>query len=264
MSRLFWAKMFLVLSGSLDLSQTKWDSLKVFGKGFGKSVFNLRDCSDQFWLLDPFVLFPGWSNVWGRPQHMKDVHHLQGMHWGTKSRWWEHHYSIEPCLERVLFIISAAATLYSLLCCLMPSPIPLPTIGSKSGLLRLVSATVSKSLLVPDTSVWGVDTHSNVICNVCLSTSLQLEESPREEILHQCRPDYRSERDQCQKAQSGVMWPNGETSRGLFNGNEYTMWAQGGMRGRVGSRDQNRNTSHSESENCWSLFVFGWCNQSAC
>ena len=34
------------------------------------------------------------------------------------------------------------------------------------------------------------------------------------------------------------MRPNGETSRGLFNGNEYTMWAQGGVRGRAGSRDQ--------------------------
>lgn len=32
------------------------------------------------------------------------------------------------------------------------------------------------------------------------------------------------------------MWPNGETSWGFFNGNEYTIWAQGGMGG--GSRDQ--------------------------
>lgn len=68
---------------------------------------------------------------------------------------------------------------------------------------------------------------------VCLPLG-RLEESPHKEILHQCRPDYRSERDQCQKAQSRVMRPNGETSRGLFNVNEYTMWAQGGMRGRVG------------------------------
>ena len=92
---------------------------------------------------------------------------------------------------------------------------------------------------VPETSLWGVDIHSNAIY-VCLPAylSANLRRDPCKEILHQCRPDYRSERDQCQEAQSGVMRPNGETSRGLFNGNEYTMWAQGGVRGRAGSRDQ--------------------------
>lgn len=78
---------------------------------------------------------------------------------------------------------------------------------------------------------------------VCLYLSANSRRAPRKEILHQFRPDYRSERDQCQKARSGVMWPNGKTSRGLLNGNEYTMWAQGGMSRRVGeggrrSRDQ--------------------------
>lgn len=96
--------------------------------------------------------------------------------------------------------------------------------------------------LVPDTSEWGVDIHCNLyVCAamwVCLFLPLsQLEESPRKEILHQFRPDYRSECDQCQKAESIVMRPNGETSPGLFNGNEYTMAAQGRMRGRVGLRE---------------------------
>lgn len=179
------------------------------------------------------------------------------MHWEGKC--WEHHYLIRTCLSKsrashsrwwqlawdvcTLHLKCRIANLYSSLCCLMPSPIPLPRLGSKSHLLQLVSATVRKSLekatIGTDTSLWGIDTRSNVIyvcvvyVSVCLPLS-RLEESPHKEILHQCRPDYRSERDQCQKAQSGVMRPNGETSRGLFNGNEYTMWAQGGMRGRVG------------------------------
>lgn len=72
---------------------------------------------------------------------------------------------------------------------------------------------------------------------VCFYLSANSRRAPRKEILHQFRPDYQSECDQCQKAESIVMRPNGETSPGLFNGNEYTMAAQGRMRGRVGLRE---------------------------
>lgn len=123
-----------------------------------------------------------------------------------------------------LCLYCSAALLYSSLCCLMP------LLTHRPGfLLRLVSATVSKSSEAAAIGSGHISMSRGhpLECNLCVCLpaylSANLRRDPRKEILHQCRPDYRSERDQCQKAQSGVMRPNGETSRGLFNGNEYTM-----------------------------------------
>lgn len=76
----------------------------------------------------------------------------------------------------------STAILYPSQCCPMPSPIPQPRIGSKSGLLRLVSATVGKSSGAADIGSGHISMRhrhqleSNLsVCvvyvSVCLSTS---------------------------------------------------------------------------------------------
>lgn len=162
-------------------------------------------CDSRVGIVGPFVLFCFFDlnyikvfqgkGRWGVGTSKSCSLTVWRMHWEGKC--WEHHSLIRPCLSKsrashsrwwqLAWVVCTLhhkcriANLYSSLCCLMPFPIPLPRLGSKSDLLQLVSATVGKSLekatIGTDTSLWGIDTCSNVIyvcvvyVSVCLSTS---------------------------------------------------------------------------------------------
>lgn len=81
---------------------------------------------------------------------------------------------------------------------------------------------------------------------VCVYHSANLGRAACKEILHQCRPDYRSEHDQCQNVRSRVMRPNSKTGHSLMVMNRQCK-PKAGRWGGWGNRDQTGKEGRTDS-----------------